>query len=109
MKNNSKINEAILGLMRVSKFGEVAGEDIVSGLEECKEVWKAIVPGSNIGTEHQTKNAAEGELFFDELRILSTKADYLDLYEMALVWRPSFIGVSFVERDEVELVMMWES
>ena len=109
MKNNSSINEAILGLMRVGQFGRVAGEDIVSGLESSKSLWKAIVPGSNIGTEHQTKNAAEGRLFFDELRILTNKRDYLDLYEMALVWRPSFVGVSFVEREEVELVMMWES
>ena len=29
MKNNSSINEAILGLMRVSKFGDIDGEDIV--------------------------------------------------------------------------------
>ena len=64
MKNNSRTNEAVLGLMRVSKFGDIDGEDIVSGLVECKEGWKAIVPGSNIGTEHQTKNAAKGELFF---------------------------------------------
>ena len=109
MTNNNQLCEAILGLMRVSMFGEVAGEDIVSGLESSKSLWKAIVPGSNIGTEHQTRNAAKGELFFDELRILSTKADYLDLYEMALVWRPSFIGVSFVRSEDVELVMMWES
>ena len=109
MTNNNQLCEAILGLMRVSMFGEVAGEDIVSGLESSKSLWKAIVPGSNIGTEHQTRNAAEGRLFFDELRILSTKADYLDLYEMALVWRPRFIGVSFVEIEEVELVLMWES
>ena len=109
MTNNNQLCEAILGLMRVSKFGEVAGEDIVSGLESSKSLRKAIVPGSNIGTEHQTQNAAKGELFFDELRILSTKADYLDLYEMALVWRPSFVGVSFVEKRNVELVLMWES
>ena len=109
MKNNSRTNDAILGLMRVSKFGRVAGEDIVSGLESSKSLWKAIVPGSNIGTEHQTKNVLSGGLMFDELRILSTKADYLDLYELALIWRPSFIGVSFVESEEVELVMMWES
>ena len=109
MKNNSRTNDAILGLMRVSKFGDVDGEDIVSGLEECKEGWDAIVPGSNIGTEHQTKNAAEGRLFFDELRIVTNKLDYLDLYEMALVWRPSFVGVSFVEKRNVELVLMWES
>jgi hypothetical protein len=109
MTNNSNINEAILGLMRVGKFGDIDGEDIVSGLESSKSLWKAIVPGSNIGTEHQTRNAAKGELFFDELRILISKADYLDLYEMALVWRPSFIGVSFVEDCDVELVMMWES
>lgn len=109
MTNNSRTNDAILGLMRVSKFGEVDGDDIVSGLEDCRERWKAIVPGSNIGTEHQTKNAANGRLFFDELRILTSKADYLDLYEMALVWRPSFIGVSFVEDGDVELVLMWES
>ena len=109
MKNNSRTNDAILGLMRVSKFGDIDGEDIVSGLEECKEGWTAIVPGSNIGTEHQTKNAAEGRLFFDELRILTNKLDYLDLYEMALVWRPSFVGVSFVESEEVELVIVWES
>ena len=85
MTNNKELCDAILGLMRVSKFGEVDGEDIVAGLEECKDKWKAIVPGSNIGTEHQTKNAAEGRLFFDELRILTNKRDYLDLYEMALV------------------------
>lgn len=109
MTNNNQLCEAILGLMRVSKFGDIDGEDIVSGLESSKRLWKAIVPGSNIGTEHQTRNAAKGELFFDELRILSTKADYLDLYEMALVWRPSFVGVSFVEKRNVELVMMWES
>ena len=109
MKNNSRQNEAILGLMRVSKFGDIDGEDIVSGLVECQEGWDAIVPGSNIGTEHQTKNAAEGRLFFDELRILTSKEQYLDLYEMALVWRPNFIGVSFVESEEVELVLMWES
>jgi hypothetical protein len=109
MNNNSMVNEAILGLIRVSKFGEVAGEDIVSELEECRDQWKTIVPGSNIGTEHQTMNAAKGKLFFDELRILTNKLDYLDLYEMALVWRPSFIGVSFVESRNVELVLMWES
>ena len=108
MTNNNQLCEAMLGLMRVSKFGEVAGEDIVSGLESSKSLWKAIVPGSNIGTEHQTQNAAKGELFFDELRILSTKADYLDLYSLCLIWRPSFIGVSFVE-NEVELVIVWES
>ena len=109
MNNNKELCDAILGLMRVSKFGEVAGEDIVSVLEECKEGWKAVVPRSNIGTEHQTKNVLSGGLMFDELRILSTKEHYLDLYEMALVWRPSFVGVSFVESERVELVMMWES
>lgn len=108
MTNNNQLCDAILGLMRVGRFGEVDGEDIVSALEDCREGWKAIVPGSNIGTEHQTKNAAKGELFFDELRILTSKADYLNVYEMALVWRPSFIGVGFVE-NEVELVMIWES
>ena len=87
----------------------MAGEDIVSGLESSKSLWNAVVPGSNIGTEHQTQNAAKGELFFDELRILTSKADYLDLYEMALVWRPSFVGVSSVEDGNVELVLMWES
>ena len=109
MKNNSRTNDAILGLMRVSKFGDIDGEDIVSGLEECKEVWKAIVPGSNIGTEHQTRNAAEGRLFFDELRILTNKADYLEIYSLCLIWRPSFVGVSFVEAEDVELVIVWES
>ena len=109
MSNNKELCDAILGLMRVGKFGDVAGEDIVSVLEECKEGWDAIVPGSNIGTEHQTKNAAEGRLFFDELRIVTNKLDYLDLYEMALDWRPSFVGVSFVEKRNVELVLMWES
>ena len=109
MTNNNQLCDAILGLMRVSKFGEMAGEDIVSGLESSKSLWKAIVPGSNIGTEHQTKNATNGRLFFDELRILTSKADYLDVYEMALVWRPSFIGVSFVEDGDVELVIVWES
>ena len=109
MKNNSRTNDAILGLMRVSKFGDIDGEDIVSGLDSSKSLWKAIVPGSNIGTEHQTRNAAKGELFFDELRILSTKADYLDLYSLCLIWRPSFIGVSNVEDGNVELVIVWES
>ena len=56
MTNNSRTTDAILGLMRVSKFGRVAGEDIGSVLEECKDQWKAVVPGTNIGTEHQTKN-----------------------------------------------------
>ena len=108
MTNNNQLCDAILGLMRVSKFGDIDGEDIVSGLEQCKDKWKAIVPGSNADTEHLTKNAANGRLFFDELRILTSKTDYLDVYEMALVWRPSFIGVGFVE-NEVELVMIWES
>ena len=108
MTNNNQLCAAILGLMRVSKFGDIDGEDIVSGLESSKSLWKAIVPGSNIGTEHQTRNAAKGELFFDELRILSTKADYLEIYSLCLIWRPSFIGVSFVDRD-VELVIVWES
>ena len=109
MNNNSMVNEAILGLIRVSKFGSVEGEDIVSDLEDCRDQWKTIVPGSNLGTEHQTKNAAKGKLFFDELRILSTKETYLDLYEQCLIWRPSFIGVSFVEEERVELVLVWES
>ena len=108
MKNNSRTNDAILGLMRVSKFGEVAGEDIVSGLESSKSLWKAIVPGSNIGTEHQTRNAAKGRLFFDELRILTSKEHYSEIYSLCLIWRPSFIGVGFVE-NEVELVIVWES
>ena len=98
-----------MGLIRVINFGSVEGEDIVSVLEECKEGWKAVVPGSNIGTEHQTKNAAKGELFFDELRIVTHRHSYLDLYELAKSWRPSFIGVSFVRSEDVELVMMWES
>ena len=109
MTNNKELCDAILGLMRVSKFGEVAGEDIVSGLEECKEGWKAVVPRSNIGTEHQTKNVLSGGLVFDELRILSTKEHYLDLYELAKSWRPSFVGVSSVEDGNVELVIVWES
>ena len=109
MTNNNQLCEAILGLMRVSKFGDVDGEDIVSGLEECKEGWDAIVPGSNIGTEHQTKNAAEGRLFFDELRILTSKEQYLDLYEMALVWRPKFLGVGFLDPVRVEILVVWES
>ena len=108
MTNNNQLCEAILGLMRVSKFGDIDGEDIVSGLESSKSLWTAVVPGSNIGTEHQTRNAAKGRLFFDELRILTSKADYLDLYEMALVWRPSFVGVGFVESEDVELVIVWE-
>ena len=109
MTNNNQLCDAILGLMRVSMFGEVAGEDIVSGLESSKSLWKAIVPGSNIGTEHQTRNAAKGELFFDELRILTTKEHYLEIYSLCLIWRPSFIGVSSVEDGNVELVVVWES
>ena len=109
MTNNNQLCEAILGLMRVSKFGDIDGEDIVSGLESSKSLWKAIVPGSNIGTEHQTRNAAEGRLFFDELRILTTKEHYSEIYSLCLIWRPSFIGVSSVEDGNVELVVVWES
>jgi hypothetical protein len=109
MNNNSMVNEAILGLMRVSLFGEVAGEDIVSELEDCRELWKAIVPGSNIGTEHQTQNVVLGRMVFYELRILTTRSHYLDVYEKAIHWQPNFIGVSFVEGERVELVLMWES
>jgi hypothetical protein len=109
MTNNSRINDAILGLMRVGRFGEVAGEDIVSELEDCRDQWKAIVPGSNIETEHQTQNVVLGRLLFDELRILTTRSHYLDVYEKAIHWQPNFIGVSFVEDENVELVLMWES
>ena len=109
MTNNNQLCEAILGLMRVSKFGDIDGEDIVSGLESSKSLWKAIAPGSNIGTEHQTRNAAEGRLFFDELRILTTKEHYSEIYSLCLIWRPSFIGVSSVEDGNVELVVVWES
>ena len=79
--NIYQLCDAILGLMRVSKFG----------------------------TEHQTRNAAKGELFFDEQRILTNKADCLDIYSLSLIWQPSFIGVSSVEDGDVELVLMWES
>ena len=109
MNNNSMVNEAILGLIRVSKFGSVDGEDIVSELEDCRDQWKAIVPGSNIGTEHQTQNVVLGRLVFDELRILTTRSHYLDVYEKAIHWQPNFIGVSFVEDENVELVLVWES
>ena len=81
MANKYQLRDATLGLMRVRKFG----------------------------TEHQTRNVAKGGLFFDELRILTSKADYLDLYSLCLIWRPSFIGVSNVEDGNVEIVMMWES
>ncbi len=109
MNNNSMVNEAILGLIRVSKFGEVAGEDIVSELEECRELWTVVVPGTDIGTEHQTQNVVLGRLVFDELRILTTRSHYLDVYEKAIHWQPNFIGVSFVEEERVELVLVWES
>jgi hypothetical protein len=109
MNNNSMVNEAILGLIRVSKFGSVDGEDIVSELEDCRDQWKAIVPGSNIGTEHQTQNVLLGRMVFDELRILTTRLHYLDVYEKAIHWQPNFIGVSFVEDENVELVLVWES
>jgi hypothetical protein len=107
--NNSQLCEAILGLMQVSLFGEVTGEDIVSELEECRELWKVVMPGTNIGTEHQTQNVALGRLVFDELRILTDRSHYLDVYEKAIHWRPSFVGVSFDERERVEIVLMWES
>jgi hypothetical protein len=109
MTNNNQLCESILGLMRVSLFGEVAGEDIVSELEECWELWTVVVPGTNIGTEHQTQNVVLGRLAFDELRILTTRSHYLDVYEKAIHWHPNFIGVSFVEGERVELVLMWES
>ena len=109
MTNNNQLCESILGLMRVSLFGEVAGEDIVSELEDCRELWRVVLPGSNIGTEHQTQNVVLGRLVFDELRILTTRSHYLDVYEKAIHWRPNFIGVSFVEGESVELVLVWES
>ena len=71
MTNNNQLCESILGLMRVSLFGEVAGEDIVSELEECRELWTVVVPGTDIGTEHQTQNVVLGRMVFDELRILT--------------------------------------
>ena len=109
MMNNSQLCESILGLMRVSLFGEVAGEDIVSELEECRELWTVVVPGTDIGTEHQTQNVVLGRLVFDELRILTTRSHYLDVHEKAIHWRPSFVGVSFDADERVELVLMWES
>ena len=107
MTNNSNINEAILGLMRMGKFGSVDGEDIVSGLEQCKGIWKVVLPGTDIGTQNQIENVLSGRLLFDELRIRSTKADYLDLYQMASIWRPNIVGVSFVDGEDVELLLMW--
>ena len=109
MTNNSQLCEAILGLMRVSWFGEVAGEDIVSELEECRELWTVVVPGTNIGTEHQTQNVVVGRLVFDELRIVTDRLSYLHLHEKAIHWRPSFVGVSFDADERVELVLVWES
>ena len=109
MTNNNQLCEAILGLMRVSMFGEVAGEDVVRQLEDCRELWRVVLPGSNIGTEHQLVNAAMGALVFDELRILTTRIQYPDLYELTIDWRPKFVGVSFVEEERVELLLMWES
>ena len=108
MNNNSRINEAILGLMRVSKFGSVEGEDVACGLEEYSHLWTLVVPGSNIGTRSQLLDADSGVLIWNELRILTNKADYLDLYSLCLIWRPSFIGVSNVEDGNVELVIVWE-
>ncbi len=109
MTNNNQLCASILGLMRISLFGEVAGEDIVSELEECRELWTVVVPGTDIGTEHQTQNVVLGRMVFDELRILTTRSHYLDVYEKAIHWQPNFIGVSFVEGERVELVLMWES
>ena len=108
MTNNNQLCELILGLMRVSLFGEVAGEDIVSELEECRELWTVVVPGTDIGTEHQTQNVVLGRMVFDELRILTTRSHYLDLYEKAIHWQPNFSGVSFVEGENVELVLAWD-
>ena len=109
MTNNNQLCESILGLIRVSWFGEVVGEDIVSELEECRELWMVVVPGTDIGTEHQTQNVVLGRMVFDELRIVTTRSHYLDLYEKAIHWQPNFIGVSFVEDENVELVLVWES
>lgn len=109
MMNNSQLCEAILGLMRISLIGEVAGEDIVSELEECRELWKVVMPGTNIGTEHQTQNVVLGRLMIDEVRILTDRQSYRHLYEKATHWRPSFVRVSFVEGESVELVLVWES
>jgi hypothetical protein len=108
MNNNSRKNEAILGLIRVINFGSVEGEDVACGLEEYSHLWTLVVPGSNIGTRSQLLDADSGVLIWNELRILTHRHSYLDLYELAKSWRPSFVGVSFVEIEDVELVMMWE-
>ena len=109
MNNNSKINEAILGVIRVSKFGSVDGEDVVYSLEEYSHLWTLVVPGSNIDTRSQLVDADSGVLKWNELRILTTRSHYLDLYELTKHWRPKFLGVGFLDRESVEILVMWES
>jgi hypothetical protein len=109
MNNNSKINEAILGLIRVSKFGSVDGEDVVCGLEEHSHLWTLVVPGRDVGRESQLLDLDSGVLMWNELRILTHRQSYLDLYELTKNWRPKFLGVGFLDRESVEILVMWES
>ena len=108
MRNNSKVNEAILGLMRVSRLGEVSGEDVVCGLEEYSRAWTLVVPGRDVGRDSQLVDLDSGVLIWNELRILTNKLDYLDLYEMAKNWRPKFIGIGFLDPVSVEILVVWE-
>jgi hypothetical protein len=109
MNNNSKINEAILGLMRVGKFGSVEGEDVVCGLEEYSHLWTLVVPGRDVGRESQLLDLDSGVLMWNELRILTHRQSYLDLYELAKNWRPKFLGVGFLDPERVEILVVWES
>ena len=109
MMNNSKVNEAILGLIRVGKFGSVEGEDVVYGLEEYSHLWTLVVPGGNSRSGKHTFEADSGVLMWNELRILTHRQSYLDLYELAKNWRPKFVGIGFLDPENVEILVVWES
>jgi hypothetical protein len=108
MNNNSMVNEAILGLIRVSKFGSVEGEDIVCGLEEHSKAWTLVVPGRDVGRESQLLDLDSGVLIWNELRIYTTRMHYMDLYELAKSWRPKFVGIGFLDPESVEIMVVWE-
>ena len=108
MNNNSNAYEAILGLMRVSKFGSVDGEDVVYGLEEYSRAWTLVVPGRDVGRDSQLVDLDSGVLIWNELRIHTTRQHYHDLYEMAKNWRPKFLGIGFLDHEIVEILVVWE-
>ena len=97
-----------MGLIRVSKFGSVDGEDVVYGLEEHSKAWTVVVPWGNSRSGKPTFEADSGVLIWNELRIYTTRMHYLDLYELAKHWKPKFIGIGFLDPESVEIMVVWE-